>query len=47
MLCYQFFRYILQIENERDLDNYLATLLDNENPNHKQFITELKKRRSE
>lgn len=44
-LCYQFFRCILQIENERDLDNYFVTLLNNENPNHRQFVAELKKKR--
>lgn len=37
----------MQMENERDLENYLATLLDNENPKHKQFITDLKKQRGE
>jgi len=37
---------ILQIENERDLDNYLSSLLDNENPSHRQFVTELKKKRA-
>lgn len=45
--CYQFFRFILQIENERDLDEYFSTLLNNENPTHRQFVTELKKRRGE
>ncbi|XP_011174576.1 activating signal cointegrator 1 [Solenopsis invicta] len=39
-------QYILHIENERDLDDYLTSLLDNENPNHRQFITELKKKRA-
>ncbi|XP_011869583.1 PREDICTED: activating signal cointegrator 1 [Vollenhovia emeryi] len=37
---------ILQLENEKDLDEYLATLLDNNNPNHRQFVTELKKKRA-
>lgn len=36
--------YILQIQDERDLDEYLKTLLDWKNPKHKQFIIELKKR---
>ncbi|XP_011639868.1 activating signal cointegrator 1 [Pogonomyrmex barbatus] len=35
---------ILHIENERDLDDFFATLLDNENPKHRQFVTELKKK---
>ncbi|XP_012543567.2 activating signal cointegrator 1 isoform X2 [Monomorium pharaonis] len=38
-------QFILQIENERDLDDYLETLVDNENLSHRQFITELKKKR--
>lgn len=38
--------YILQVENEKDLDEYLRSLLDNENPSHRQFVTELKKRRA-
>jgi len=39
-------QYILQIENERDLEGYFATLLDNENSKHRQFVTELKKKRA-
>ncbi|KYM86106.1 Activating signal cointegrator 1 [Atta colombica] len=39
-------QFILQIENERDLDEYFSTLLNNENPIHRQFVTELKKRRA-
>ncbi|KAM0726427.1 Activating signal cointegrator 1 [Formica fusca] len=39
-------QYVARMENERDLENYLATLLDNENPKHKQFITDLKKQRA-
>ncbi|KAG7210769.1 hypothetical protein KM043_012263 [Ampulex compressa] len=39
-------KYILQIENERDLDEYLKSLLDYGNPKHKQFIFELKKRQA-
>lgn len=35
----------MQIENERDLDNYFVTLLDNKNPKHRQFVTDLKKQR--
>ncbi|XP_051174753.1 activating signal cointegrator 1 [Leptopilina boulardi] len=38
--------YILSIENERDLDEYLRTLLDYDNPKHKQFISDLKKRKA-
>ncbi|XP_043677103.1 activating signal cointegrator 1 [Vespula pensylvanica] len=38
--------YILKIRNERDLDEYLKTLLDLKNPKHKQFITELKKKQA-
>ncbi|KAG5325636.1 TRIP4 protein, partial [Pseudoatta argentina] len=39
-------QFILQIENERDLDEYFSTLLNNENSTHRQFVTELKKRRA-
>lgn len=35
----------MAIENERDLDEYLRTLLDYDNPKHKQFISDLKKRK--
>lgn len=38
--------YILSIENERDLDEYLRTLLDYDNPKHKQFVSDLKKRKA-
>ena len=38
-------RFILTMENERDLDQYLATLLDFDNSKHRQFVTDLKKRR--
>ncbi|KAL6437121.1 hypothetical protein ACFW04_005010 [Cataglyphis niger] len=41
-----FVQYIIQIENERDLDNYFVTLLDNKNPKHRQFVTDLKKQRA-
>lgn len=37
-------RYILGIENERDLDEYLNTLLDYDNSKHRQFISQLKKK---
>ncbi|XP_018401936.1 PREDICTED: activating signal cointegrator 1 [Cyphomyrmex costatus] len=39
-------QFILQIENERDLDEYFSTLLSTENLNHRQFVIELKKRRA-
>lgn len=39
-------QYIMAIENERDLDEYLRTLLDYDNPKHKQFISDLKKRKA-
>lgn len=35
------------MENDRDLENFFATLLNYENPKHKQFVTELKKQRGE
>ncbi|XP_070530593.1 activating signal cointegrator 1 isoform X2 [Cardiocondyla obscurior] len=41
-----FAQFIVQIENERDLDEYFSSLLSNENPSHKQFITEFKKKRA-
>ncbi|CAG2065432.1 unnamed protein product [Timema podura] len=37
--------YILGIENARDLEDYLKTLLDFNNPNHRRFLTELIRRR--
>ncbi|XP_024935817.1 activating signal cointegrator 1 isoform X2 [Cephus cinctus] len=37
---------ILQMRNERDLDEYLQTLLDYSNPKHRQFIIELKKQQA-
>ncbi|XP_011347344.2 activating signal cointegrator 1 [Ooceraea biroi] len=39
-------RYIMQMENETDLENYLTELLGNENPKHKQFMIECKKQRA-
>ncbi|XP_015179609.1 PREDICTED: activating signal cointegrator 1 isoform X4 [Polistes dominula] len=39
-------QFIIKIRNERDLDEYLTTLLDLKNPKHKQFIAELKKRQA-
>lgn len=42
--CIWFFRYIMAIQNERDLDEYLKSLLDYSNPMHRQFIAEIKKR---
>lgn len=33
------------MENETDVENYLTELLDNENPKHKQFVADFKKRR--
>lgn len=41
-----FLKYIMQIENERDLENYFETLLDNKNPKHRQFVIECKKQRA-
>ncbi|XP_043258370.1 activating signal cointegrator 1 isoform X1 [Colletes gigas] len=38
--------YIMGIQNERDLDEYLRFLLDCSNVKHKEFITELKKRQA-
>ncbi|XP_046753598.1 activating signal cointegrator 1 [Diprion similis] len=38
--------YILQMQNARDLDEYLKTLLDYDNPKHRQFVSELKKRQA-
>ncbi|XP_012253283.2 activating signal cointegrator 1 [Athalia rosae] len=38
--------YILQMHNSRDLDEYLKTLLDYDNPKHRQFVNELKKRKA-
>ena len=38
------FRVIMKMENERDLDDYLLSLLDYTNGKHRQFISELKKR---
>ncbi|XP_028172887.1 activating signal cointegrator 1 [Ostrinia furnacalis] len=37
--------YVLSIENEGDLNEYLKTLLDFENPQHKNFVSELVKRK--
>ncbi|XP_072760457.1 activating signal cointegrator 1 [Anoplolepis gracilipes] len=39
-------QYILQIENERDLESYITSLLDNENAKHRQFVIDLKKQRA-
>ncbi|CAL1683020.1 unnamed protein product [Lasius platythorax] len=39
-------KYIVTIENERDLENYFATLLDYKNPKHRQFVIELKRQRA-
>ncbi|XP_043505728.1 activating signal cointegrator 1 [Polistes fuscatus] len=39
-------QFIIKIRNERDLDEYLTTLLDLKNPKHKQFIAELKRRQA-
>lgn len=39
-----FSRYIMQMKNERDLDDYLKSLLDYSNGKHRQFAAELKKR---
>ncbi|XP_076645075.1 activating signal cointegrator 1 isoform X2 [Halictus rubicundus] len=38
--------YIMSMENERDLDEYLTSLLDCSNPRHRQFITDLKKQQA-
>nr|XP_012234045.1 PREDICTED: activating signal cointegrator 1 [Linepithema humile] len=38
--------FIKKIENERDLDSFFDTFLDNKNPKHKQFVVELKKQRA-
>nr|XP_031829639.1 activating signal cointegrator 1 [Nomia melanderi] len=37
---------IMKMQNERDLDEYLKSLLDCKNPKHKQFITDLKKQQA-
>lgn len=34
------------MQNARDLDEYLRTLLDYDNPKHRQFVSELKKRQA-
>ncbi|XP_067003782.2 activating signal cointegrator 1 [Anabrus simplex] len=39
--------YILAIENSRDLEDYLKTLLDFSNPQHSQFFQELLQKRQE
>ncbi|XP_034951600.1 activating signal cointegrator 1 [Chelonus insularis] len=39
-------QYILQIQDERDLDDYLKTLLNFENHKHRNFVTELKRRKA-
>lgn len=39
-----FFRYILSMQSERDLDDYCQSLLDIKSPVHKQFLLDLKKR---
>ncbi|XP_014472174.1 PREDICTED: activating signal cointegrator 1 isoform X2 [Dinoponera quadriceps] len=38
--------FITQIENDRDLEEYFSTLLDDKNPKHRQFVADLKKQRS-
>ncbi|XP_072942428.1 activating signal cointegrator 1 [Epargyreus clarus] len=38
-------KYIQSIENERDLNEYMKTLLDFDNPQHKNFFLELSKRK--
>ncbi|XP_032670487.1 activating signal cointegrator 1 [Odontomachus brunneus] len=38
--------FITQIENDRDLEDYFSTLLDNKNSKHRQFVMELKKQRA-
>ncbi|KAK0175370.1 hypothetical protein PV327_009124 [Microctonus hyperodae] len=38
-------QYILQIQNEKDLDDYLKTLLNFDNPTHRLFVFELKTKR--
>ncbi|XP_011143802.1 activating signal cointegrator 1 isoform X2 [Harpegnathos saltator] len=38
--------FIMQIENDRDLEDYFSTLLNNKNQKHRQFVTELKKQRA-
>lgn len=40
-------RFIMQIQDERDLDDYLKTLLNYNDVRHKQFITNLKKQRGQ
>lgn len=37
----------MQIQDERDLDDYLKTLLNYNDVRHKQFITNLKKQRGQ
>ncbi|XP_034191480.1 activating signal cointegrator 1 isoform X1 [Osmia lignaria lignaria] len=37
-------KLIIEMQNERDLDEYLKSLLDYSNPKHRQFIAEVKKR---
>ncbi|XP_076391252.1 activating signal cointegrator 1 isoform X1 [Megachile rotundata] len=39
-------KYIMQIQNERDLDDYFKSFLDNNNPKHRQFIIDVKKRQA-
>lgn len=39
-------QYIKKIENDRDLDTFFDTFLDNKNPKHKQFVVDLKKQRA-
>ncbi|KAK9302240.1 hypothetical protein QLX08_005685 [Tetragonisca angustula] len=42
----EFAKVIMKMENERDLDDYLLSLLDYTNGKHRQFISELKKRQA-
>ncbi|EFN68058.1 Activating signal cointegrator 1 [Camponotus floridanus] len=41
-----FVQFVMQIENERDLESYFATLLDSGNPKHRQFVVDFKKQRA-
>lgn len=39
-------QYMIQIQNERDLDDYMRSFLDYTNGKHRQFITDFKKQQA-
>lgn len=40
-----FFRYVMSTQNEKELHDHLNTLLDFDNPQHKNFFLELSRRK--